>query len=266
MSYIPNINQAETAQTASLENTPKTKSAALGQDDFLTLLVAQLQNQDPLNPSDPTEFTAQLAQFSQLEQLFNLNKSMDSLSQSQNNSERLTALSLIGKEVLVSGSSFTLDQEIEKIGYNIEGTAADITINIQNSGGVKVATLHPSELTEGNHFINWNGLDQEGQQLPPGQYKVVIQAQSAGEDTSVAVTPLVRSLVTGVDLNGTGAMLLTEAGEFAITDIKGVYEQSTSQDTAEDDTPQETESSVAELVTDAAAETTESYIEDQIVN
>lgn len=264
MAYIAEINQAQTAQEASQSNTPKTKSLTLGQDDFLTLLVAQLQNQDPLNPSDPTEFTAQLAQFSQLEQLFNLNKSVDSLTLAQNNSERLSALTLIGKEVLVTGSTFSLDQDIEQIGYNVDGSASSITINIQDSSGVQVATLTPSELTEGNHFISWNGLDKNGQRLPAGQYKVVIQAQSIGEDTSVAVSPLVRSLVTGVDLKDAGALLQTGAGEYSINDIKGVYEKKSSQDTASNESATETATPVSDLLTDTASNAADNYFQDTL--
>ncbi len=68
-SYIDSINQATTASLG-ISTAKNSNDAVMGKEDFLTLLVAQLQNQDPLNPDDPTEFTAQLAQFSSLEQLF----------------------------------------------------------------------------------------------------------------------------------------------------------------------------------------------------
>ncbi len=93
---------------AGMAATAATPENTLGQDEFLTLLVAQLQNQDPLNPTDATEFTAQLAQYSQLEQLFNLNDAMDGLSAAQTSSQKVSALSLIGKEVVVEDSHFPL--------------------------------------------------------------------------------------------------------------------------------------------------------------
>ena len=64
----------------------------LGKEDFLTLLVAQLQNQDPMNPEDATEFTAQLAQFSSLEQLFNINENMEDLALAQQQSDRFSTM------------------------------------------------------------------------------------------------------------------------------------------------------------------------------
>ncbi|NOQ46897.1 MAG: flagellar hook assembly protein FlgD [Desulfobulbaceae bacterium] len=224
MTYIPGISQSYTTQNQSQPT--ETKGQTLGQDDFLTLLVAQLQNQDPLNPTDATEFTAQLAQFSQLEQLFNLNDSMEQLATAQNNSERLSALSLIGKEVLVEGSSFELGEDTAQIGYKVDGTAANVSISIQNSQGQTVATLAPEKLTEGNHFITWNGFGRDGEHLPAGTYDIVINAQSSGEGATVAVSPLVRSEVTGVDLSGEGALLITRTGEFNISDIQGVYDKS----------------------------------------
>lgn len=231
MTYIPGISQAFTAadqagKTAADTTDKKTdgKNQTLGQNDFLKLLVAQLQNQDPLNPSDPTEFTAQLANYSQLEQLFNLNDSMDKLAQSQNNSERLSALSMIGKEALVEASSFNLGEGSVDIGYKVDGTASEIQIQIQNSTGQRVATLNPTELTTGDHSITWQGVGDNGEHLPAGQYSMVIKSNSTAEGETVGVTPLVRTDVTGVDLGDGGAVLITDVGKFSMADIHGVYE------------------------------------------
>lgn len=222
MTYIPEISQAYTTADQ-VNKTTDEQGDTLGQEDFLTLLVAQLQNQDPLNPSDPTEFTAQLANYSQLEQLFNLNDSMDKLAESQNNSERISALTMIGKEVLVEGSTFSLGEGSVEIGYRVDGVAADVQIRIQDNSGVQVATLHPTDLTPGNHFITWMGMDDNGEHLEPGKYNIVIEAQSSGEGETVGVSPLVRADVNGVDLGEGGAVLLTDAGEFALSNIYGVY-------------------------------------------
>lgn len=221
MPYIPNISQAHTAQN----NTVKTeeKKDALGQDEFLTLLVAQLQNQDPLNPTDATEFTAQLAQYSQLEQLFNLNDSMDSLATAQNNSERLSALSLIGQKVVVEGSQFSLGQGPAELGYQVSGPVTEIELQISNSSGQTVATIPVEDLSEGQHTITWDGRNQQGQLLDPGTYELSIRAQSTEEGAPAAVAPLVRAEVTGVDLTGSEAMVVTTSGTYNISAIHGAY-------------------------------------------
>ncbi len=240
MTYVPGISQGYTAADQSAKAAAKTatdtgdkkadnKKQTLGQDDFLTLLVAQLQNQDPLNPSDPTEFTAQLANYSQLEQLFNLNDSMDKLAQSQNNSDRLSALSMIGKEVKVQGSSFQLGEGTAEIGYQVDGTASEIQFHIQNSAGQRVATLNATELSTGTHSITWSGVDENGKHLPAGKYSIVTESQGNAEGETVGVSPLVRADVTGVDLGDGGAVLITDVGEFSMTDIHGVYEANSSE-------------------------------------
>lgn len=203
-------------------STTTSKSSALGQEQFLTLLVAQLQNQDPLNPADATEFTAQLAQYSQLEQLFNLNDAMDQLTAAQTKSERLNALSLIGQDVVVENSEFTLGSEPVQIGYKVDGTVTSASLVIKNSTGRTVATLPASDLAAGNHYLTWDGKDNSGNTLPAGKYTITINAGGT-QGTSATVTPLVRAQVTGIDLSGTEAKIVTSLGEYGISSIHGAY-------------------------------------------
>ena len=220
MTAIAGLNNAAATSTTDPKTTSKNK--ALGQDQFLTLLVAQLKNQDPLNPTDATEFTSQLAQYSQLEQLFNLNDSMDKLSTAQNNSERLSALSLIGQDVVVEESEFSLGAEPVQIGYKVDGTAIDANLLIKNKSGKTVATLSAKDLSEGNHYLTWDGKDSSGNTLIPGKYSITIDAGSA-DGTNATVAPLVRSAVTGIDLSGTEPKIVTELGEYKISSIHGAY-------------------------------------------
>ena len=211
--------------TGTATTTVAKKDTIMGKDDFLTLLVAQLKNQDPLKPDDPTAFTAQLAQFSSLEQLTNLNKSMEGLTAAQTNSERLSALNLIGKDVSYNGGSFNFDGKPVEMGYQLDGTASGVTISIQDANGKTVHTQQAAdtELKAGNHFITWNGTDQNGNPVANGKYTIVLQASAAAKDASIAAAPLIRSEVTGADLSATGnGMLTTRAGEVLFKNIIGV--------------------------------------------
>lgn len=255
-SYIEGINQAATASTAAAKKTTTdTKSdTVLGKQDFLTLLVAQLQNQDPLNPDDPTEFTAQLAQFSSLEQLQNLNDSMDNLVTSNANSDKFSTLSTIGKEVAYQSSSFTYSGEPVTIGYELDGQASDVTLALQLDGAT-VALINGEDLSAGTHYLTWDGLTQNGEQAAQGKYKIVLQAKAA-EGESVAATSLVRSEVTGVDLEGDyGGTLITKAGSVPFSTILGVYEKGSSIADAEstDETDSETSNETA-VSTDTATD------------
>jgi len=219
------------APPVAANSTPKYAQSSdediMGKEDFLTLLVAQLQNQDPLNPDDATEFTSQLAEFSSLEQLQNLNESMESLASAQQQADKFATMGLMGQEVVYADSTFTFDGDPVKVGYQLDGTASSVTMTIQDEAGSTVATLHPTELKKGDHFLEWDGLDSEGNELPAGKYNIVLQASAAGDGNTIAVSPLVQSEVTGVDFsNSSGeAMIHTLAGaEISAGLIIAVYQ------------------------------------------
>ncbi|MDR3090302.1 MAG: flagellar hook assembly protein FlgD [Desulfobulbaceae bacterium] len=222
---MSNITAASvTAATTANATSSKRNDAALAKEDFLSLLVAQLQNQDPLNPSDPTEFTAQLAQFSSLEQLFNLNDSMENLATSNANADRFATLNTIGKEVSYPANSFDFTGGPVNVGYLLDGQAKDVTLSLQLDG-VTVASLRGEELNSGAHFLTWDGLTADGKAAPVGKYKIVVSAKAA-DGQSVSAQSLVRSEVTGVDLGGDyGGTLITAAGQISFGSIVGVYEK-----------------------------------------
>ncbi|MFH0781281.1 MAG: flagellar hook capping FlgD N-terminal domain-containing protein [Pseudomonadota bacterium] len=261
-SYIDSLNQATTASTG--KSTAKTKAeATMGKEDFLKLLVAQLQNQDPLSPDDPTAFTAQLAQFSSLEQLTTLNESMNTLVTSNSNSDRLSTLNTIGKDVAYSGSSFNYSGSSIELGYNLDAKASSVSLALQLNGAT-VATLDGKDLTVGNHYIVWDGLTTSGAQAASGKYTIVLQAKAA-DGGSVAATPLIKSEVTGVDLGGeSGGTLVTKAGEISFNAIIGVYDPSSRTVSTTTATTAKTTATTAKTVEETAADvksTTDSVAE-----
>lgn len=223
MSYIENITQPPT--TAGTDaSAKKNKTEIMGKEDFLTLLVAQLKNQDPLNPDDPTEFTAQLAQFSSLEQLTNINESMKNMATSNANSDRFATLQTIGKDVIYQDSAFSYNGEGgAQLGYQLDGEASAVTLSIKRNGST-IKTLQGTELSKGNHILNWDGLTETGSDAERGAYTISVSVNSI-DGSSIAVSPLIQSMVTGVDLTGElGGKLETQAGEVAFSSILGVYE------------------------------------------
>ncbi len=107
------INAINNNTVPSLETT-RSNTDVLGKDDFLQLLVAQLQNQDPLKPMESTEFTAQLAQFSSLEQLYNVNENLDDLGSNQLAMNNTQTISMIGKSAWAYGN---IIQKSDAIAY-----------------------------------------------------------------------------------------------------------------------------------------------------
>lgn len=210
------INGTTASAFSALTSTTDAK-ATLAKDDFLKLLVSQLQNQDPLNPSDATEFTAQLAQFSSLEQLSNVNDKLEQLVSSQD----IGAMSFIGREVVAENTGFQLGTDAVNLGYRLDGPADTVTLHVQDSSGRTLARIPAQGLTPGEHFLTWDGKDENGQAVPAGDYQLLVSALQ-GEDTAVAGASLVKAKVTGVDLYPTGPLLVTDAGLIPMTRVKMV--------------------------------------------
>lgn len=267
MTAITDIFGSST-QTATTSLYEDKSSQVMGKEDFLTLLVAQLKNQDPLNPDDPTEFTAQLAQFSSLEQLFNINESMDSLTSAQKQSDRFATMDLIGKSVTYQDGTFTMEESGSvTLGYQLDGAAKSVTLYIQDSAGSTVATLNPTELTKGNHYIEWNGLNNDGEHVPAGEYTIALQASAGAGEESIAVSPLVQSEVTAVDFNNsTGdAILYTLAGaEISSDAIIAVHKEKSTSSTSSSTIKEEEsiEDEIAAAAGTAAVSAAESALTD----
>jgi len=197
---------------------------AMGKDDFLLLMVTQLQNQDPLDPQDSTEFTAQLAQFSSLEQAINANETLKGIADSMAQQDRSAALSMIGNDVVVNNSSFQLPESgglDGELGYRLSASAGTVTLAVLNASGVPVASLPVTDYSAGDHFLQWDGLDGSGQPLPAGNYSLAVMATD-GNDQMIAVSPLMRSRVNGVDLSGNNNALMTGMGNYLMGDLSQI--------------------------------------------
>lgn len=198
-----------------------TDDVDLGKEDFLLLLVAQLENQDPMNPSDPTEFTSQLAQFSQLEQLTNVNKSLEDLSAMSTDMERMSALGMIGQDVVAATSSFAFDGDALELGYRLDNPAEEVKLYVLNPSGSTVATLTAEETSAGDHFVSWDGNGDLGEPLDPGAYSLVVRALDEDDDV-LSSAPLLKGTVEGVDLSSAQTQLETSAGIFTMSKVERV--------------------------------------------
>jgi len=161
------------------------KEDALGQDAFLTMLVAQLQNQDPLNPMEGSDFSAQLAQFSQLEQLINLNDTMESLGKSFGQDSEGDILGYIGKKVTGDVDIMNVDQGTVSGGFYNLGQPSDVMITITDAAGITVKTLYDGQQNAGSHLVSWDGTDNSGRAVEDGSYNYTILANSGFGYTEV---------------------------------------------------------------------------------
>jgi flagellar basal-body rod modification protein FlgD len=221
MNNISSLQKNE-YQVDNQPNTQKSNSnQTLGKDDFLTLLVTQLKNQDPLKPMDPTEFTAQLAQFSSLEQLYNVNENLQVLKSLEGDFDRLSALSMIDKYVVSNSNIFQFENHPVELGFYFQNIVKDATVYVKDINGQIVRDIPIAHPSTGEHFVQWDGKDQDGQQLPEGVYSITIMGITE-EDAILAGAPLVRSRITGVDFSDKESQLITTSGKVKLSEINEV--------------------------------------------
>jgi len=195
---------------------------SMGRDDFLKLLIAQLQNQDPLKPLDNQEFAAQLATFNSLDQLIGINQKLDSLAQQQQLVGQLGAASLIGKEIVADGNQIALAAgQPSAINYALDAGAARVAIKISDASGKIVRTADLGNQSAGEQSIAWDGRDGAGKALPAGIYSIEVNAFDVAGN-KIGASARTRGVVTGVGLNGDQVVLELGAIKVPLSAVKGV--------------------------------------------
>lgn len=188
--------------TSSSTSSSKTKEVTgkdeLGKEDFLKLLVAQLEAQDPLSPLEGQEFTAQLAQFSSLEQIVQVNENLESLLDFETSLTNASTLNLIGKRIDADGDTIKLEEgDTPTLSYSLFDAATSIEVEVLDGDGKTVTTLTASNQDAGANSVVWNGRDGEGAVVPAGTYTFKVKATDKN-DEEVEVDTFTSGLVKEV--------------------------------------------------------------------
>jgi flagellar basal-body rod modification protein FlgD len=186
----------------------------LGKQEFLNLLVAQLQNQDPLNPVDDKEFVAQLAQFSSLEQAMQTNERLGLLQGTSTALNNAQVAGLIGQTIEANGNKVALaDARPIPVTYDLGSDATETTITIRDANGKAVRTMSAGAATAGKHDAFWDGMDDSGNALPNGTYTIEVNAKNASGG-QVTTSTRVRGTVTQVTFeNGSAELIIGASGQ-----------------------------------------------------
>jgi flagellar basal-body rod modification protein FlgD len=177
-------------------------SKPLGQEAFLKLLVAQLQNQDPLNPQENYEFVAQLAQFSSLEQSIGINDRLDTLALQNQGMQNSQIVSLVGKEATVKGDIVTLNGQgsIVPISFTLNDAAEQSTVVIRDASGRTIRSIQVAARAAGTVTVQWNGQSDSGNPQPAGPYQVTVTAKNA-DGGPVSLTQQTTGLIEAVSFD-----------------------------------------------------------------
>lgn len=218
------IDGVSSATTVSMSDSSSTTSTTeeLGKDDFLLLLVTQLQNQDPLNPTDNTEFVSQLAQFSSLEGIKNMEETMGTVADGISDMQKWSLSDLIDNTVKFESSSFDFSGEPVSIEYSLGSNAASATVSIYDASGNLIKSVDAGALNSGTYELQWDGTDDAGAAAASGTYAINITAlDSSG--ASVDASTYVSGKVTSVTYGSDGTEI--NAGNIILTqdDILEVY-------------------------------------------
>lgn len=180
----------------------KTGSAkALGKDDFLKLLLVQLENQDPQNPADEKEMIAQLAQFSSLEQMANLNTSFAELKASMEQQGRVSLLAAVGRNARLAGDGLVEDSAGQRNGaYTLDENAANVTVTVSDDAGITLRTFLLGPKTAGEHAFSWDGTLATGARATGGPFHYQVEAFDS-KGTSIGATTYTEGRITGISLD-----------------------------------------------------------------
>jgi flagellar basal-body rod modification protein FlgD len=198
-----NIDLSTLNRTTSGSSTVKTKNEVGSEDRFLKLLVAQMQNQDPLNPMDNAQVTSQMAQIQSVNGIEKLNRSVEGLGSQFAQMSALQGAALVGRDVIVPGNRLvTNDENLVQGGFELYGPADSVKVEILNAGGRVIDTIDLNAQTAGRHGFEWTppaGVDP----ATGSTFRVVAKNGAA----SVGNTPLMRDRVDAVVAGGDTLML-----------------------------------------------------------
>ncbi|MBI4774907.1 MAG: hypothetical protein HY788_12140 [Deltaproteobacteria bacterium] len=198
----------------------------MGKEDFLKLFIAQIQNQNPLEPMKNEDFSAQLAMFTQVEELENLNDSVDDMINFQASTISALAVGLIGKDVTYQGDGIQLQEGDSgaDLTFELQDDAATVAITVTDEEGKAVRTWEVNNLEAGRQTVHWDGMNYEGEAADPGAYTYVVRAKNLDGD-SVSASTYQKGEVTGISFDSGVTFLVVNGENVTLAEIVGIKEQ-----------------------------------------
>jgi len=198
------------------QNVEKTDNE-LGQEDFMTLMIAQFRNQDPFEPMDNGAFMGQLAQFGAVDGIDRLNRSFEGLSQSMYSDQALQAANLVGRDVLASSPAAFLPAGGSLRGaVDLAAGAQNVEVDILDASGQLIQRLELGQQPPGIATFEWNGMSRNLEAAAPGNYR--FEARVIRGSSIEGTETLVNARIDSVSLGGAGrGLTLNIAGGETLT-------------------------------------------------
>lgn len=185
--------------------------------DFMTLLVAQIKNQDPTSPMDNAQFTSQITQFSMLEQLETMSQAMEDNVAVGTAINNTAMLALVGRQVTVAGNDVSLTSGTASESVIAAGANGRATIKITDENG-RVVRTYQQDLTKGLNTVTWDGQTDEGVAAVDGKYTISAEVKDNNGE-AVQFTNLMTGAVSGLRYSENQAIVMVNGEEFYVSEI-----------------------------------------------
>lgn len=191
--------------------------------NFMTLLVTQLRNQDPLKPMENAEMTSQLAQINTLSGIEELNKTLQGITGQIDAGQTLQASALIGRSVLVPGDRVLVGSgEATPFGIELAAAADQVRVSIHDGGGQLVRQFDLGALQAGVESFVWDGTLNDGSAAPDGAYRVTVEASRDGRAQSSTVLTYAQVGAISSGANGPLLDLGATLGRVGLQDVRQI--------------------------------------------
>lgn len=202
-------------------------NAALDKDAFFKLMLAQMKNQDPMNPLKNHEMAAQLAQFSTLEQMSNMNTTLMKIENKNSDPQNFQALNLIGKIVQGDSSRVTRSQfdKDHEFNFNAPQDLSEATIKVFNNKGEVKREFKLNNVNQGANKVVWNGMNEAGEKQPAGDYMFQIEAKNK-QGQKVMVKTEFEGTISGMSFSAEGPVLQVGQQSIKLRDVRQITDSS----------------------------------------
>lgn len=198
-----------------------TSTTADTENRFLTLLMTQIKNQDPLNPLDNAQVTTQLAQLNTVNGIEKLNSTLSTLLDGYNEAQAMQAAGIIGKNVMVAGNNLPLASGQAVAGAALDSKADKVTLTIKDASGKVVQTEELGAKDAGTFYFAWDGKDAAGNVMKDGNYTFSVDATAAGKKVTASAMQI--GTVSAVVRSSNGFLLdLGAFGDVAFKDVQQI--------------------------------------------
>ncbi len=226
MNTIENTNPYDALGLTAATTTPSSAKNKLGQEEFLKLMTAQLQNQNPTKPMDNAEFLSQIAQFSTVSGIQDLQTAFSRLADSLGSDQALQGASMVGRGVLAPGSYGNILTPNTGLSgaVDLAASTSNLTLSIYDAAGQLVRRLDLGQQASGLVSFGWDGTMDGGEAAAPGRYR--IQATAVMDGRQQGADTLVDARVESVTLgnNGQGLSLNLFGGDtIALSAVRQIF-------------------------------------------